>query len=215
MNIKTILFDMDGIIIDSEKLHIKSTDLALKNFGIEIAEEKIVEFVGRSDESFFEYIYNEVDNSNSEEDMLKEKARHYDIIVKDLQYIDGFESFIDKVKTNSITTGMVTSSTYIAIGKADKILDHMKHFDIIVAEEDTNKHKPFPEPYLLGLEKTKAVAGNTLVIEDSINGIKSGKEAGCIVAGLTTSFNKEILLEAGADMVFDTYEELAEHIFKN
>lgn len=213
MNIKTILFDMDGIVVDSEKLHIKAFEITLAKYGIKISDEVILEFVGRSDESFFEYIYNEVSNKHTEEEMLEEKHKQYDSISKNLQYIKGVEDFINLVKAKGLKRAMVTSSAKLTVAKADRVLDHIMHFDTVVAEEDTNRHKPFPEPYLLGLERTKSDPKTTLVIEDSINGIKAGKAADCIVVGMTTSFGKDRLLEAGADMAFDTYEELAEWLF--
>lgn len=204
---------MDGIVVDSEKLHIEAFEITLAKYGIKISDEAMLEFVGRSDESFFEYIYNEVSNKHTEEEMLAEKHRQYDIISKNLQYIKGVDKFIDIVKDKGLKTALVTSSAKLTVAKADRALDHTQHFDAIVAEEDTNRHKPNPEPYLLGLERTKSEPSTTLVIEDSINGIKAGKAAGCTVVGMTTSFGKDRLLEAGADMAFDTYEELAEWLF--
>lgn len=214
MNIKTILFDMDGIVVDSEKLHIEAFEITLAKYGIKISDEAMLEFVGRSDEAFFEYIYNEVDNSHTEEEMLEEKHKQYDIVSKNLQYIKGVDKFIDLVKDKGLKTALVTSSAKLTVAKADKILDHTQFFEAIVAEEDTNRHKPFPEPYLLGLERTKSDPNTTLVIEDSINGIKAGKAAGCTVVGMTTSFGKDRLIEAGADMAFDNYEELAKWLFE-
>ena len=54
MKIETILFDMDGIVVDSERLHLQAMDLALQKFGLTISDSELLEFVGRSDESFFE-----------------------------------------------------------------------------------------------------------------------------------------------------------------
>lgn len=213
MKIETILFDMDGIVIDSERLHLEAMELALQTFDIEISQEELIEFVGRSDESFFHYIYDEVDNQNSFEDMLNEKNRQYEILINNIQYINGFEEFILQVKERKIKTALVTSSTEYTVNKTDKLLNHAQFFDSIVFEEKTTRHKPNPDPYLLGLAETNSIGNSSLVIEDSINGIISGKDAGCIVAGLTTSFSKDRLLDAGADYVFDSYEELAQYLF--
>ena len=81
-------------------------------------------------------------------------------------------------------------------------------FDIVITEEDSLKHKPNPEPYLLALEHLKAEGKSTLIIEDSINGIIAGKAAGCKVAGITTSFNAKTLEDAGADYVIERFSEL-------
>ncbi len=208
-NIQTILFDMDGVVVDSEKLHLQAMELALKTFGIEISQEQLLEFVGRSDEAFFLYIYNEVSQVAAINTMLEEKNKQFDILHNNLQFVDGFSNFISKVHLRKLKTALVTSSSQYSVGRANEILNHTKLFDVVVCEESTKRHKPNPEPYLLGLEKTNSKASGTLVIEDSINGIIAGKAARCTVIGLTTSFGKDRLLDVGADYVADSYEEIA------
>lgn len=214
MKIETILFDMDGIVIDSERLHLQAMDLALQKFGLTISDSELLEFVGRSDESFFEYVYNNISSDNSAETMQEEKNRQFEILHNDLQFIDGFTDFISAVQSRKLKTALVTSSSEYSVGSANEILNHTRLFDTVVFEERTTKHKPNPEPYLLALSETDSNADTSLVIEDSINGIKAGKAAGCTVVGLTTSFSKERLFEAGADYVFDGYNEIANLLWK-
>lgn len=212
-NIQTILFDMDGVVVDSEKLHLQAMDLALKTFGIEISQAQLLEFVGRSDEAFFQYVYDEISKQESINTMLEEKNKQFDILHNDLQFVEGFSNFIKKVHALKLKTALVTSSSQYSVGRANEILNHTKLFDVVVCEESTTKHKPNPEPYLLGLSKTNSQASTSLVIEDSINGIIAGKAAGCTVIGLTTSFDKERLLKAGADYVANSYTEVEELAF--
>lgn len=214
MKIETILFDMDGIVVDSERLHLQAMDLALQKFGLTISDSELLEFVGRSDESFFEYVYNNISSDNSAETMQEEKNRQFEILHNDLQFIDGFTDFISAVQSRKLKTALVTSSSEYSVGSANEILNHTRLFDTVVFEERTTKHKPNPEPYLLALSETDSNADTSLVIEDSINGIKAGKAAGCTVVGLTTSFSKERLFEAGADYVFDGYNEIANLLWK-
>lgn len=214
MKIETILFDMDGIVVDSERLHLQAMDLALQKFGLTISDSELLEFVGRSDESFFEYVYNNISSDNSAETMQEEKNRQFEILHNDLQFIDGFTDFISAVQSRKLKTALVTSSSEYSVGSANEILNHTRLFDTVVFEERTTKHKPNPEPYLLALSETDSNADTSLVIEDSINGIKAGKAAGCTVVGLTTSFSKKRLFEAGADYVFDGYNEIANLLWK-
>ena len=130
-----------------------------------------------------------------------------------MQFVDGFLPFAQFIQSKGIATALVTSSSHWTVNQVDELLGTKKWFNLIVAEEDTVKHKPDPAPYLLALEKLKAATGTTLIIEDSINGIISGKAAGCLVCGMTTSFDKQTLLDAGADKAFDTYEELKSTFF--
>jgi beta-phosphoglucomutase len=91
------------------------------------------------------------------------------------------------------------------------------YFDAIVSGNDAQKGKPDPEPYLLTGARLDVDPAKTLVIENSVNGIRSGKAAGCKAVGLTTSFERETLEKAGADLVVDGFSELwgtLEHLTK-
>ncbi|WP_298651001.1 HAD family phosphatase [uncultured Proteiniphilum sp.] len=213
IKLKTILFDMDGVVIDSEKLHLRAMGLTLEQHDIEYTQSFLNDYVGRSDESFFRYVHENIDSSNSIEDLIKEKNAFFEDLLKELQYVEGFTDFIQEVKTMKLRTALVTSSSLFTVRKVNKLLNLLPFFDIIVTEEDTQKHKPHPEPYLLALENLGAGNRSVLIIEDSINGILSGKAAGCRVAGLTTSFDAETLQDAGADYVIDSFSEL--HIEKD
>ena len=206
--IKTVLFDMDGVVIDSEKLHLRAMGLTLEKHGIDYTQSFLNKFVGRSDESFFQYVYENMDDSHSVDQLLKEKNDYFENLLKELRYVEGFTDFIQAVKTKRLQTALVTSSSRFTVRTVDKLLNLTPFFDVVVAEEDTLKHKPNPEPYLLALKRLNAEKESALVIEDSINGILSGKAAGCKVAGLTNSFDADTLLDAGADLVIDHFSEL-------
>lgn len=208
LKLKTILFDMDGVSIDSERLHLRAMGLTLEQYGIEYTQSFLNDYVGRSDESFFGYVYENMDNSHTIEDLIREKIAFFDDLLRELKYIEGFPDFIHNVKTMKLKTGLVTSSSLFTVRKVTKVLNVTSFFDIVITEEDTKKHKPNPEPYLLALEKLEADNRSTLVIEDSINGIHAGKAAGCRVAGITTSFDAETLRNTGADWVIDSFSEL-------
>lgn len=199
---------MDGVVIDSEKLHLRAMGLTLEQHGIEYSQSFLNDYVGRSDESFFRYVHENMDNSHSIEELLKEKNAFFEGLLKELEYVEGFTDFIQEVKTMKLKTGLVTSSSLFTVRKVDSLLNLTSFFDLVVTEEDTQKHKPNPEPYLLALENLGADNRSTLIIEDSINGIAAGKAAGCRVAGVTTSFDVKTLQDAGADYVIDHFSEL-------
>ena len=81
-------------------------------------------------------------------------------------------------------------------------------FSTITTGEDIIKGKPHPEPYLKTAEKLGVAPPNALVIEDSVNGVRSGKAAGCRVIAITTTFPRESLMEVQADYVVDSFAEL-------
>lgn len=214
MNVKTVLFDMDGVVLDSEKLHLRALGMTLKQNGIDYSEEILNEFAGRSDTSFFVYAKEKLDDRVNIEEFIRQKNTLYFSFLPELRFIEGFQDFIRTVLSKKIRTALVTSSSRYSVRKADEILNFTRFFDTIIAEEDTATHKPNPEPYLMGLERIKAEKDSTIIIEDSVNGILAGKAAGCTVCGLTTSFESGVLSESGADFVFRNYDEISTYFFR-
>ena len=213
MQIKTILFDFDGVVVDSESLHLRALGEVLTNHGISYPDHLLEKFVGKSDSSFYKYVIDNLNSSFELDYLLDQKNKIFEQIIHELQPIDGFLDFIDIVIRKNIPRAIVTSSSNETLKMVSEIFPFQNYFDIVVCEEDTTEHKPKAAPYLLGLERTGGEKETTLVIEDSVNGIKAGKAAGCIVFGLTTSLPREVLIEAGVDRVFDSYEEIREKIW--
>lgn len=213
MQIKTILFDFDGVVVDSESLHLRALSEVLTNHGIRYPDSMLHDFVGKSDSLFYQYVIDNLDDSYELDYLLDEKNKIFEKIVKELKPINGFLDFIDIVIQKNIPRAIVTSSSEETLKMVSEIFPFQNYFDIVVCEEDTTEHKPYPAPYLLGLKRTGGEKETTLIIEDSVNGIKAGKFAGCTVFGLTTSLPRNTLLEAGADKVFDSYKEISEGIW--
>jgi len=199
---------MDGVVIDSEMLHLRALGLTLEMRGISYDKDILDDFVGRSDRSFFQYVYQHLDDRIDIEDFLKEKDIHFGNLISELQFVEGFPEFMRAVKEAKLQTALVTSSTSQTVRKVDAVLHFTQLFDLVITADDTSTHKPSPEPYLLALERTGSNKARTMIIEDSSYGIIAGKAAGCIVCGLTTSFDAAILKDAGADLTSDNYREL-------
>ena len=87
------------------------------------------------------------------------------------------------------------------------------YFDVVVTGNDITHGKPHPEPYLKTAEKIGYSPLQCLVIEDSTNGIRSAKAAGCRAVGIATSFSSDTLLAAGADVVVQSFAELGKILF--
>jgi beta-phosphoglucomutase-like phosphatase (HAD superfamily) len=105
--------------------------------------------------------------------------------------------------------GLVSSATLPDFSVAEQKFHIRQWFDRMVLGEDTENHKPHPEPYIKALSGLGVKAQEAVVIEDSPNGVISAKAAGCFVIGIATSFMAEELEAAGADLAVNTFEELA------
>ena len=204
-----MLFDFDGVVIDSEPVHAKAKKLVLEEFNIAYPDTIFNEYKGRTDKVFFDYVSNSLDNLKHSSDRLQNsKKLIFEKILNELIMIDGFLLFLGKVKIKGIKTAMVSSTSLYSLKLVDKLYHISDLFDLVITEVDTLLHKPNPQPYLKALEMLPADTRNSIVIEDSPNGIISAKKAGLFVYGLTSSFTRRLLVEAGADEIIESYEDL-------
>ncbi len=210
-NIKAIIFDMDGVIIDSEHLQVEAEKIVCKNHQIEIPDSEWSNFKGKKNIDIFKYI---IENFSSEkldpQQLADEKGQIYlKIAPEKLKLIPGAIEFIHKAKKHFEKLAVATSSGPLTQKLAFDIFDLHPHFEVLITGKDVVNGKPHPEPYLKAVERLGFLPEVCLVIEDSDNGIKSAKAAGCLAVGITTSFPKKRLLQAGADYVVDSFSELA------
>jgi len=207
--IKKVFFDFDGVVVDSEPIHAKTKELTLKAYGIEYPPEIFDQFKGIPENEFFIHVSEHLDPLHRPFGLLIKK-RHECLaeMLPGMPFIDGVVDCIKLLKERGVMTVLVTSSKQMELDNINKYLNFMHLFDHVVPAEATAKHKPNPDPYLKALEMVHTDACDVIVIEDSPNGIISGKSAGCRVFAITTSFPEVDLVKSGADMVFDDFRSI-------
>lgn len=206
---KGIIFDNDGVLVDSEYLSCYALNVLFENiFGVDIGRD-YSKVLGTSDEYAIKYYLKKHDiNKFDLENLKNEKGKIYFEIAKDkLKTFPHLERLLLKLKDIMILA--VASS-----GSHEKIkfsLDQIKfknYFDYIFSTDDVSKGKPNPDLFLHTAKVMELKVGECVVIEDSINGIKAAKSANMDVIGFTSSFSEEELKGAGADIVISSFEEL-------
>ncbi len=212
-DLKAILFDLDGVIIDSEALHEEAGRMAMSRYALDAASLDFDAFKGKTEQDVFEYVV-EANEANhvSVADLIALKQRLYGDLLDRLQPVSGALAFIERLARVGVALGLTTSSLPENQQRAFDKFDLYRYFDTVVTAADVTHAKPHPEPYLTTAQRLGVAPARCLVIEDSTHGVRSARRAGCRVAGLTTSFGKEALAEAGAEVVVDRYDELARHL---
>ncbi|WP_373232206.1 HAD family hydrolase [Cohnella sp.] len=177
---KAFIFDMDGVIIDSEPLHFEVDIQTMSYLGAQITKEQLERFVGMTNPEMWALIKEEygVTQTVSEiiEYQLSAKIRSLRELV--IEPIEGIKELIHEIKNRNLPIGIASSSPRVFI---EEVLEkfHIRHyFDCVVSGEEVNQGKPAPDVYL---EAAKLLGVNPLhciVIEDSRNGIKAAKAAG-------------------------------------
>jgi beta-phosphoglucomutase-like phosphatase (HAD superfamily) len=109
----------------------------------------------------------------------------------------------------ALTTSAPRELQELAFGQ----FDLSGYFGVVVTGDDVSQGKPHPEPYLKTAEKLGRAPSHCVVVEDSTNGVRSAKAAGCPTVGLATSFSAETLAAAGSDLTVATFSELQKALF--
>jgi HAD superfamily hydrolase (TIGR01509 family) len=208
MNITAIIFDMDGVLIDSEPAHKLAKERAFAHFGITLPENVYEEYKGRPDET----IMNEVIASLPEikidpQELLRSKHAEFEAVEHLAVPIEGAKEFVNWAKDN-FRIALATSATPRNRQAALHLLGLSESFDFIVDASGFSRPKPDPEVFQNAARGVKVAPTECLVIEDSLNGVVAGKAAGCHVVAITTSFAKALLLASGADYVVQSFKEL-------
>lgn len=207
---QAIIFDLDGVIINSEELHARAKRMTLNRFDIPYPENIFNDFKGRPDLDFWSYVVRQLTGDTFSVACLDGYKRIVYISMADeLSLIPGVMEFIQLVRKKFSLMGLVSSATLPDFSIAEQRFHINQWFDKVILGEETENHKPHPEPYLKALATLGKKASETVVIEDSPNGVISAKAAGCFVIGINTGFTLEELQRAGADHTGTTFKELA------
>ena len=213
--VEGILFDMDGVLIDSEPLH-EFTLLELSSqFGRRFeTHSELQAFKGLPELTSANRMlaqFPHVTLAAPEIIALRlEMIRQNFTRVK---AIAGADVFLQRCKAAGYRLGLTTSADPSIQRLAFETFGLSPSFDAVITGKDVKIGKPDPEPYLLTAAKLGIPADRCMVIEDAVSGVLSGKAAGCLVAALTTSFPTAALLEAGADFVASSFAELEAGFF--
>lgn len=205
---RACIFDFDGVLVDSEPVHAEAKALTLEQYQLQCPPGSVQAFVGRPDSAYFEWLAEQMTLPVSIATLLEEKHRFYQALWDEVALIDGSLHTVRALRQRYGKLGLVTSSTRHDVDLiAGKYLLR-PWFDVIVTRDDCTQHKPDPAPYLQALSQLQLPGQQVLVIEDTPNGVKAAKGAGCQVLGLTTSFGAEVLVQAGADACLENYQQL-------
>ncbi|MHA8051485.1 HAD family hydrolase [Aquirufa sp. ROCK-SH2] len=194
-DLKAILFDMDGVIVDNLPYHVDAWLLFCERKGIPLTRDLFYkELNGMNSKDTFEYFYKREMAGEELYLLEEEKEKIYRDFYKDFRKAaDGLITFLDQLKSEHILCALATSAGQ---GNIDFIVDGLgirDYFQVIVGGGEVKKGKPDPEIYLKAADKLGVKYSECWVIEDSLQGIKSGQSAGMNVVGITTSHTQEEL----------------------
>jgi len=196
--LKAVLFDMDGVLLDSEEYICKAGVEMFREKGYRVTPEDFLPFTGMGENR---YLGGVAEKNHIPFQLEKDKARTYEIyqsLVKGkLVPLEGVPEFIDKCRRKGLKLALASSADRIKIDinlRESGISPDT--FQTIISGLDIKRKKPSPDIFLKAAKKLGVKASQCLVVEDAISGVAAGKASGARVLALTTSFTAGELSDA-------------------
>lgn len=204
---KAVIFDMDGVIIDSEPFWQRAEFEIFSSLGVALEEEFTNLTKTMTTVEVTKFWYEKFPWQNKTLDEVEEMVitRVMELIEQVGGEIKGIESFIKKLKSNGFKIGLATNSPYKIIPVVLEKVGIAQYFDIIFSAEFVELGKPDPAIYLMTSKKLGINPENCIVIEDSYSGMLAAKKAGMKVVAFTNG-NQDVNLSL-ADYKMDCFLE--------
>ena len=203
---EALIYDMDGVLVDSEPLHKRAKQMAFQEAGIHFPEQTYDSYKGRPDTTMF----HEVLAGRSVDDiaeLLHRKHQHFEKIEHELQPIPGAVEFV-KWAAARYRLAVATSATPRNRAAALQSLGIADSFQSLVDTARFARPKPDPEIFQVAMRDLKLSPADCWIIEDSLPGVRAGKAAACITVGITTTFDAASVSAAGADLIVKSFQDL-------
>ena len=196
--IKGVLFDMDGVLVDSEEFICRAGIEMFREKGLTVDRDDFKPFTGMGENR---YLGGVAEKYGFPFDIERDKARTYeiynDIAHGRLNALPGVFDFIEKCRSLGLKMAVASSADEI------KVMINLREiglqpslFNVIINGQQVERKKPFPDIFLRASDEIRLVPGQCLVVEDAVSGVRAAREAGCRCLALTTSFDRGQLRDA-------------------
>lgn len=206
---KFVIFDMDGVLVDSEPIHMELEKLLFKQLNIDVSTTLHHSFVGMAPKRVWEKLIQEFNLTHTVEELfqLEKEVKHAELQARQIQCIPAVDTLLATLKENGYRLSVASSSPHLIIDLVLEKLDFRHYFDYVVSSEDVRDGKPSPDIFLEVAQRYQVAPSQFIVIEDSSNGVKAAKAAGmkCIGYKSTNSGNQDLSL---ADLVTEDFSQL-------
>lgn len=208
--IKTVLFDMDGVIVDTEPVHRFAYFEHFKELGIDVTEQMFTTYTGNSTRNVFERIKQQFGLDHEVESLIQRKRSIFNDAFdykEDLTLLDGVEDLIKDLHASGIQMILASSASKVTIDRVFKRFNLHQYFSHIVSGEDFPKSKPDPAIFVHAAKLSGDTREECIVIEDSTNGVKAANAANIFCIGYR-SFHSKLQNLDTADMIIADFSEI-------
>ena len=215
--LKTIIFDMDGVIIDSEPQHAKAAVRTFKELGADVDIEYCYSFIGSSTKKMAETAIKDFSLDISTDELLEKLNKTKKEMHEKEGYIavPGVIELIKRLYRDGIQLAIASSSSPKEIETVVKKLGIKKYFEKLVSASQVKHPKPAPDTFLLALEKLGASLEDTVIIEDSENGVKAAKECNVTCIGFSSPDAVKPQNLYKADVLIESFDSIDKTFIEN
>lgn len=217
--LKGVIFDMDGVLVNSEPLHYKAYNMVTEEMGFPFPYEEYKQFIGSTNAKVLEYLESNFNITLSKVEILERVSQKKQMLIETEGYekIPGIPELVKELYDHGLKLAVASSSPLENIIKNTKALRIDKYFERFVTGEDVKNPKPAPDVFLKALGELGLSKEECIIIEDSENGVRAAKAAGvtCIGFANPDSGNQNLseafyvvegFLEVGYDFVNKVYQ---------
>lgn len=216
LDLKAVLFDMDGVLFDSMRNHARAWHEAMQQYGMHLSYEEAYLHEGRTGAGTINIVSKRQRGCEATDEEIKEiyhtKSEIFNSLPK-AETMPGAYDLLQKVKTDGLTPIIVTGSGQTSLlDRLNRNFPGIFHAELMVTAFDVKYGKPNPEPYLMGLRKAGVQANEAIVVENAPLGVQAGVAAGIFTVAVNTGpLPDEELTGQGANLLFHSMKEWDEN----
>ena len=206
---KGIVFDFDGVVVDSHAVHVLAWKKFLASVGKSASEEQL-QFIldGRKREDILRHFLGELDVTElAAYGSRKEKIFRTE--AASIGTIQGVLEFLEDVNRAQLTLAIASSGSRSRVDLLLRQLDLGRHFQVIVTGDEVERGKPDPAVFLKAAQDLRIIPTELVAFEDALSGVKAAKAAGMKCVAIAESDRASVLLNAGADHVLPNFRGLS------
>jgi HAD superfamily hydrolase (TIGR01509 family) len=203
-----VIFDCDGVLVDSERLSLASWPPVLARHGITATIHEIEPFIGASDRAVLDHFRRVSGMPLGDELLVEREGEYFRMARGKLRTFPGVSRALERLCAQRVPVAVASS------GRPDKIRFNLEQatltqfFQVVVSSVEVERGKPAPDLFLLAARRLGLAPEQCAVVEDSVFGVQAARSAGMLALAFPSSYPASVLREAGAHHVFENYAEL-------
>jgi len=214
MSNPAVIFDLDGVLVDSYRAHFQSWRQLYGELGIDYSEEQFAAHFGRTSRDILQRTLGE---QIAEEQICRlderKEALYREILSQDFPAMEGAVELIDALSAEGFVLAVGSSGPPENIALCLEKLGRATKFSAVVTGQDVSRGKPDPQVFQLAAERLGVRAAQCVVVEDALHGIEAAHRAGMLAIALTGTATRSEL--SAAELVIDSLRELSPRTIRN